>query len=161
MESRKRIDTIEELRALLAKAYWIEKNMELAIGWESYVRVSPGQRETVLGLARESMQHRAALQRLGMRLGNIDLEALSASLERADVDLGGKPDREIMDEIRAHDLMAHGLYKRLLTSVDKDLVRRSWTGDEGSEEFFRVVRDLVKAEEGHLRLVSPIALGDG
>ena len=159
MGLRKRIDTIEELEALLARAYWIEKNMEIAVGWESYVRVSPDQREIVLGLARESMQHKATLQRLGMRLGNLDLEAMSAGLGRVDVDLKGKPDRELMDEIRAHDVLAHGIYKRLLTFVDRDLIRRAWTGDGGPEEFFRVMRELVKAEEGHLELVSPLALG--
>jgi hypothetical protein len=135
--------------------------MELAVQWASYVRASPGQRETVLGLARDSMQHGAALQRLGMRLGGLDLEAMSAGLGRADVDLRGRPDRELMDEIRAHDLIAHGIYKRLLAYTDRDLVRRAWTGEGDPGEFFRVVGDLVKAEEGHLRLVSPIALGEG
>jgi len=159
MGLRKKINTIEELEALLAKAYWIEKNMEIAIWWKSYVRGSPDRRLIVVKLARESMQHKATLQRLGLRLGNLDLEAMAAGLGRADVDLNGKPDRELMDEIRAHDVLAHGIYKRLLTFVHRDLIKRAWTGDEGPEEFFRVMRELVKAEEGHLKLVTPLALG--
>jgi hypothetical protein len=160
MASPKRVDTIEELTGLLARAYCIERCMELAVQWASYVRASPGQRETVLGLARDSMQHGAALQRLGMRLGGLDLEAMSAGLGRADVDLRGRPDRELMDEIRAHDLIAHGIYKRLLAYTDRDLVRRAWRGWSSSSRGRSrgVGRDLWPRRPRHRMRRNPLFL---
>lgn len=156
------IDTIEVLKMLLTRAYWLEKQQEQANQWLAYLSVTKEEsKDIVFKLLIDSEKNKTMLQHIIATIKDFDLaQSLQHyALNEKAFDLTKKEDKEIFSELLKNKRIALDLYSRLHESTSKTLIDQYWTGDR-PEEYYEQVAGLIEQEKEHVRLVELVSSGE-
>ena len=146
------ISTKEELQFLLHRGWEIEKFESLAV-WKAFTAVGSTYRRTILTLARDSENHRLELERL---LKTLNLEPPTNEMVEGNFDFSGRHDSEILQEIAKQDEIAKDLYNEVAEKTDPKLIG-TLSGEKAVELFYRTLKQIVKDEERHVKMVQDLA----
>ncbi len=150
------ITTIEELRTVLEKAYWIETQLELSAEWEAYLTAGEKYRDILFEIAHDSELHKRVMERLCETLYGIDKGGFRQPENTQAFNFQEMLDEEIIKEVMKYEELAHDIYSKLLEHTSPELVEKHWTRSDPSD-YFKDLRWLTKEEERHVALLKPYA----
>ena len=147
-----KITDLSELCSLLGRLYWVESEMELMGQWDAYTEVGERYRDILFTLSHDSEKHKTRLENLFSKIDGCDTNTVLSRTEREKIELKGKREEEILQEVLKYDQLALDLYRRVHSSVQRPLIRERWNGDD-PDEFFRTLKWLIEEEKRHVALL--------
>ena len=157
----KTINTYEILKSLLAKAFWVESQMEHTSEWLGYLEVEEHAAKDVLfQISNESVQHKTKVLEVinNFKNFNVDETIKELNLETPNINFTGKLDLEIFQSLIKTEQFALDIYTKILDATDPELINEIWTGDN-PDDFFSTFTWLVEQEKEHIRLLDPFSYG--
>ena len=157
-----KIDSIEELKTFLTKAYWLEVKLEQADQWIASLKVKNDESRNVLfRISRDSEKHKSVLKNI---ISNIPEFNIEKSLEELPEYIKKQDNREKLDEEIFQDLVkneqiAFDLYSKLNDLTDDNLIKKIWTGNNPID-YFNQIKWLIEQEREHIKLAKSLAIGN-
>lgn len=155
-----RIDTFDELKTLLTKAYWIEKKLEESAQWYGYLqRKSNHAKDILFQITQDADNHKSVLLELIHSISDFDL---NASLQELHLDephyhFEQKNDKDIFLDVLGNVEMIDEIYKKLFALTDKQLINKYWTKGDVNH-FYNTLSWLKNQENDHIELLEPFVL---
>ncbi len=132
------ISTIDELKLLLEKTYWIETKLENSSQWTAYIRVEDQKvRDVIYKISHDSEKHKTILKGIYSNIEGVDPEKAMKDAELdMEFDFKNKMDDVIIKELLKNETIALDMYSKLFTYADRKFIREIWNGDN-YEMFFQ------------------------
>jgi hypothetical protein len=146
------INDPEELMALLARAYWMEAELEVSTEWEAYIETWKGYKEILFQITHDSEQHKLYLKKVIRNVDGMDIQAHLEGKSKKNFDFREMEPVDMLKEIVKYDYAAVDLYQKLHDCVSRQMLERIWLGDV-VDDFYSVMKWLVGQEEMHVELL--------
>jgi hypothetical protein len=156
-----KITSFDMLKALLAKAFWVESRLEHASQWSGYMQVQESQAKDVLfQISNESEYHKARLKEINNKIKDFEVHETLNDLHLGEPEFNfeRKLDPEIFQKIMETERFALEIYTKIYEATDPDLIKNVWM-EENPGEFFSTFSWLIEQEKEHIRLLEPFSFG--
>jgi len=157
-----KILSLDILKSLLAKAFWVESRLENSPQWLGYIKIQDAQAKNVLfQISLESENHKSKLKEIISKIRDFDLEETlkDLNLEKPEYNFDRKKDAEIFQTIMESERFALEIYSKIIEAIDVNIIEKVWTGND-SKEFFSTFSWLIDQEKNHINLLEPFTLGN-
>lgn len=150
------IGHIDELEAIIKRAFWIENEFESMIAWDAYTQIDDSKRDILYKLAHDSEKHKTKVKKLIKNLKGLDVDNIRKDMREKQFDLKQRAaDSEIFTSVLKGDLLALDLYTKLNSYTSEKLLEDRWMGDK--DEYYSILESLIKEEKDHIKQLKPYA----
>jgi hypothetical protein len=155
-ENEIKICSIEELSSLLARAYWVEAQLEQAMQWEAYMTVKEKFREPLFRISHDSEKHKTIVKKICENIKGLDLEKTlkESGLSKREFDFKGKWDEEIINELLKNEHLVKDTYTKLYEHTDRNFIEKHWN-DDNPDSYFKKLNWLINQEKQHVEILTP------
>lgn len=148
------ITDIEELEAIIKRAFWVEHEFETMISWDAYTQIDENKKDILYKLASESERHKIKVKKLIKNLDGLDVKDIRKDMRERNFNLKkSAADSEIFTEVLKGDMLALDLYTKLNSYTTEELINDAWKGERN--EYYTILESLIKDEKKHINMLKP------
>lgn len=138
--------------SMLQKIYWVEAHAEELVLWEALIESGEEAKQTLDTIIQDSEKHKILVQMWLNKFGIEPPASPPTGFPEKAFDFSGKDVAEMFKDILKYEILMKGMYERLLNAEYEGCIKSLIPDENGQEEFFSWVRELVNAEEKHVEM---------